>query len=123
MSNQKPLNLNEKVWKIVKRIPKGKVTTYGQIAVIIQSSKFKVQNFSSEVKISNKFAPRLVGFALHSNKSADMPCHRVVDRNGRLAPNYAFGGAKEQRRRLEVEGVKFVDEMHVDLSKCLWKVG
>ncbi len=100
MSNRTPLNLNEKVWGIVKKIPKGKVTTYGEIAV----------------KLGNPKLARQVGWALHQNKSADIPCHRVVDRNGRLAPNFAFDGAIEQKRRLEVEGVKFADEMHVDMN-------
>ncbi|KKR50161.1 MAG: Methylated-DNA/protein-cysteinemethyltransferase [Candidatus Curtissbacteria bacterium GW2011_GWA1_40_16] len=109
-------DFRQQVYTIVKKIPKGKVATYGQVARIIQNSKIKDQNFNSKIKISNKFAPRLVGYALHSNKSANVPCHRVVDRNGRLAPNFAFDGWKEQKRRLEEEGVKFVDELHVDLD-------
>lgn len=113
-------NFREKVFEAVKKIPKGKVTTYGEIAT----------------KLGNPRLSRQVGWALHANKSADVPCHRVVDRTGRLAPNFggpslwSFGrrafssrgrpasgwdGAKEQRRRLEAEGVKFTDEMHVDL--------
>lgn len=101
MSNQTPPNLNERVWEIVKKIPQGKVTTYGAIAM----------------KLGNPRLSRQVGWALHQNKSLDVPCHRVVDRNGRLAPNFAFDGWKEQRKRLEQEGVEFVDEMHVDLIK------
>lgn len=94
------VNFNQKVYEIVKKVPKGKVTTYGQIAL----------------KLGNPRWSRQVGWALHANKSASVPCHRVVDRTGRVAPNFAFDGAKEQRRRLEVEGVKFKDEMHVDFS-------
>ena len=105
MSNQIPLSLNEKVWEIVKKVPKGKVTTYGELARVLGNSRLS----------------RQVGWALHANRSNNVPCHRVVDRNGRLAPNFAFDGWQEQRRRLEVEGVKFVDEMHIDLSKHLWK--
>lgn len=93
-------NFNQKVWEIVKKVPRGKVTTYGEIAT----------------KLGNPKLSRQVGWALHANKSSDVPCHRVVDRNGRVAPNFAFDGAKEQRRRLLVEGVKFVDEIHVDLE-------
>ena len=114
-------NFREKVFEAVKKVPKGKVSTYGEIARVIQNLKIKNQNFNSKIKISNKFAPRLVGYALHSNKSANVPCHRVVDRNGRLAPSFAFDGWKEQRRRLLAEGVKFADEMHVDLSRSIWK--
>jgi len=94
------------VYQLVRQIPKGRVATYGQVA-----NKLKMEN--GKWKIS----PRSVGFILHQNKSAGVPCHRVVDRNGRLAPNFAFDGAREQKRRLEQEGVRFVDEMHVDLAR------
>lgn len=90
----------EKVYSAVKKIPEGKVATYGQIAK----------------EMGTKDA-RKVGWALHANKDPKTPCHRVVDKKGRLAPNFAFNGAKEQRLRLEKEGVEFKDEMHVDLSK------
>lgn len=93
----------QEVWQTVKRIPRGKVTTYGLIA--------------KRVGID----PRMTGWALHANRSVDIPCHRVVDRNGRLAPNFAFDGWREQKRRLLVEGVKFKDEMHVDLERHLWQ--
>jgi methylated-DNA-protein-cysteine methyltransferase-like protein len=92
------MNFNQKVYELVKKVPKGRVTTYGQIAV----------------KLGNPRWSRQVGWALHANRSNDVPCHRVVDRTGRVAPNFAFDGAAEQRRRLEVEGVKFVDEMHIE---------
>ena len=99
-------NFKQEVYSLIKKIPVGKVSTYGQIAFLVGKAK----------------GAREVGWMLHLNDRADVPCHRVVDRNGRLAPNFAFDAAKEQRRRLEAEGVKFVDEMHVDLSKCIWKV-
>ena len=102
------VNYWSKVYQLVQQVPVGKVTTYGNLA--------KELNVASGVSANAK----MVGWALHSNKDSNVACHRVVDRNGRLAPNFAFDGAKEQRRRLEVEGVKFVDEMHVDLEKCLW---
>lgn len=105
MTSQTLLNLNERVWEAVKKVPKGKVTTYGEIARIL----------------GNPRMARQVGWALHANQSAEVPCHRVVNREGRLAPNFAFDGAKEQKRRLEVEGVEFVDEMHVNLPKHLVK--
>ncbi len=94
------MNFNEKVYQMVKKVPKGKVTTYGQIAR----------------ELGNPRWSRQVGWALHANRSVDVPCHRVVDRTGRVAPNFAFDGAAEQKRRLESEGVKFRDEMHIDLS-------
>ena len=96
-------NFFSKVFKVVKQIPKGKVATYGQIA-----------------KILNTKDARKVGWALHSNKDSNVPCHRVVDKTGRLAPNFAFDGPKEQKRRLLAEGVEFGDETHVDLDRFRW---
>ena len=93
----------EQVFEIVKKVPKGKVITYGQIAMMLGKPR----------------GAREVGWMLHSNNNSDVPCHRVVDRNGRLAPNFAFEGAVEQKGRLEAEGVKFVDEMHVDLKTSI----
>lgn len=86
----------KKVYEVVKRIPKGKVASYGEIAKKVGTS------------------PRVIGNALHHNPDPKtIPCHRVVDRNGMVSKKYAFGGRKEQRRRLLEEGVKFKDEMHV----------
>ena len=97
-------NFRIEVFEAVKKIPGGKVSTYGAIAV----------------RLGKIRGGREVGWMLHANDSSEVPCHRVVDRNGRLAPNFAFDGAKEQRRRLEVEGVEFKDNMHVNLEKCFW---
>lgn len=97
------MNYIQKVHEFTQKIPKGKVTTYGTIA--------KMLNIN----------PRMVGYALHQNKSSQVPCHRVVNKDGRLAPSFAFDGWKEQKRRLEEEGVKFRGETYVDLDKCLWK--
>ena len=98
-------NYQDQVFSVVKKIPQGKVATYGQVAAELQSSKFKVQ-----------ISPRMVGWALHQNKDPKTPCHRVVDRNGRLAQNFAFGGWQEQKRRLEKEGINFIDNQ-VELSR------
>ena len=93
------------VYKLVRKIPRGKVSTYGSIAEILGKRRWS----------------RQVGWALHQNSDQKTPCHRVVDRNGRLAPNFAFDGAVEQRRRLEAENVRFRDKMHVDLKSWLWQ--
>ena len=93
------MNFFDQVFEVVKKIPEGKVATYGQIAKVVGSRDV-----------------RKVGWALHANKdSQNIPCHRVVNKDGRLAPSYAFGGPKEQRNRLIVEGVKFKDNGNVDL--------
>ncbi len=88
----------QKVFEAVKKIPKGKIATYSEISKLTGVD------------------PRMVGWALHSNKNPqEVPCHRVVNKEGRLAPGYAFGGPNEQRSKLLSEGVKFVDENHVVL--------
>ena len=97
-------NFKEQVFEKVRKIPRGKVSTYGSIAEILGKRRWA----------------RQAGWALHQNEDLKTPCHRVVDRNGRLAPNFAFDGAVEQRRRLEAENIKFRDKMHVALSKYLF---
>ena len=105
MPHQKRKGLFEEIYRAIRKIPKGKVATYGQIA-----------------KMMGTRDARKIGWAMHANTDPDCPCHRVVNKDGRLAPNFAFDGPKEQRRRLEAEGVKFKDEMHVDLKACLWNL-
>lgn len=94
----------EQVYVAVKKIPEGKVATYGQIAELLGTKD-----------------ARKVGWALHANADKDCPCHRVVNRNGRLAPNFAFDGAGEQRKRLVAEGVSFRDKEHISLKKHIWE--
>ena len=89
----------EQVYETVKKIPKGKVMTYGQVAKAVGTRD-----------------ARRVGQALHANKSKNVPCHRVVFADGGLAPGYAFGGAEEQKKRLVSEGVKFVGERVILVS-------
>lgn len=99
--SSKVKNYKDKVYDLVIKIPKGKVTTYGAIAKKLHMS------------------PRTVGTALHLNTyEGGVPCHRVVNRDGRIAPGFAFGGPGIQKKLLEKEGVKFIDEMHVE-SKYL----
>ncbi len=103
MSPTKSTNTFNKVYDVVKKIPKGKVTTYGTIA--------------RYTGIGN---PRVVGYALHANKNPDtVPCHRVVNVNGELAKGYAFGGLGIQKQLLEQEGVIFTGDK-VDLDKYLY---
>jgi methylated-DNA-protein-cysteine methyltransferase related protein len=93
-------SLFEQIYDLVRKIPEGKVTTYGEVARVLGITD-----------------ARKVGWALHKNPyEGDVPCHRVVNKDGRLAPNFAFDGAREQRRRLEAEGVTMKDEMHVDIK-------
>lgn len=94
-------SLYDRIYDAVLQIPKGKVATYGQIAVMA----------------GNRGYARIVGNALHRNPAPGIiPCHRVVNAKGRLAPEFAFGGAGEQQRLLEAESVEVFDGF-VDLKK------
>ena len=99
------MNTFEKIYDIVKRIPEGKVCTYGTVAAL-----------AGDPKLS-----RVVGYALHANPdSSSIPCHRVVNRFGEVSRAFAFGGANAQILLLEGEGIVFNDEGKVDLKKYLW---
>lgn len=89
------------VYKIVKDIPTGSVATYGQIAFLI----------------GKEGCSRIVGQALsHTPDSLEIPCHRVVNFQGRLVP-----GWDAQRELLEIEGITFKANGYVDLKKYIWK--
>ena len=92
---------SKRIYEAVKKIPKGKVATYADVA---------------EMAGDRKMA-RAVGNALHKNPDpSTIPCHRVVNSKGELAGEYAFGGAWKQAQILESEGVEVV-ESKVDLTK------
>lgn len=93
----------EKVYAAVRLIPRGSVATYGQVAAAL----------------GNPRLARVVGYALHANpEPIVIPCHRVVNREGALAPAFAFGGEARQAELLRAEGVLFTDETHVDMVRC-----
>ena len=86
----------------MKQIPKGNVATYGQVAEAIGSRRLS----------------RVVGNALHVNpRPGEIPCHRVVRRDGEVSSAFAFGGAKRQAECLKAEGVEFLDDTHVDMAR------
>lgn len=95
-----------KVYEIAAQIPPGKVATYGQIAS----------------KLGNPMAARIVGEAMRKTPEfLNIPCHRVVNKAGAMAPGYAFGGDFRQREMLEKEGVVFKEDGCIDMKKCLWR--
>ena len=101
MLRLKSIVMSDKVYEFVKNIPRGKVATYGQIALYLGNRNFA----------------RVVGNILHNNPDPEhIPCHRVVNAQGKLAQSYAFGGIEAQRRLLESEGVVFKSNQVVDLS-------
>ena len=102
-------NFFSKVYRIVSEIPCGNVASYGQIARLC----------------GNPRASRAVGYALHANPLPGIiPCHRVVNQGGRLAPSFAFGGAEIQKNLLEKEGVEVYlkdGDFYVDMQRFAWK--
>jgi len=98
------INPSTEVFSVVKKIPKGFVTTYGRLGKLAL------------------IHPRVIGMILHTNKDPkSIPCHRVVNGRGRLADNYAFGGWRAQRKKLLAEGLKFKNQKTVDLAKNVWE--
>ena len=91
----------KRIYEAVQRIPKGKVATYSQVAQMAGDKKMA----------------RAVGNALHKNPDPEnIPCHRVVNAKGKLADEFAFGGADIQANRLKEEGVVSKNGF-VDLKK------
>jgi len=97
------MQFNEKVLKLTKRIPKGRVTTYKIIA-----EKLKTKAY------------RAVGTALHKNKKPIIiPCHRVVNSNG-FAGGYAKG-IKKKTELLKKEGIKIKNKKIINFEKILFR--
>ncbi len=95
----------ELVYENVRKIPEGKVATYGQIAFLCGNIRLA----------------RVVGYALHVNPEPYViPCHRVVNRFGCVSDAFAFGGKNVQIDLLRAEGVTVSDDGYVDLSIYGW---
>jgi len=95
----------ELIYDVVKQIPRGKVATYGQVAALA----------------GNKRWSRVVGYALHVNPDpGNIPCHRVVNRDGEVSRAFAFGGENRQIALLESEGGK-VEGTRVNLKEYRWQ--
>lgn len=96
----------ERIYEVVRQIPKGRVATYGQVALAAGNPRWA----------------RVVGYALHVNPDPkSIPCYRVVNRDGRVSEAFAFGGANIQVELLKADGVEFLDDRHVDLKKFIYK--
>lgn len=99
-------NTFQRIYAVVKQIPKGCVATYGQVASLAGNPRWS----------------RVVGYALHVNpEPGTIPCHRVVNRLGETSSAFAFGGEDMQRKLLEGEGVRFTADGRVDLERYLWR--
>ncbi len=96
---------NDKVHEIVRRIPRGRVMTYGQIAALLGVPR----------------GARAVGWALHwVVEDKEVPCQRVVNRFGGLAAGYGWGGQVAHRADLVAEEVEVREDFTVDLARYQW---
>ena len=98
----------ERIHAIVRRIPRRRVATYGQVAALA----------------GMPFHARQVGYALHAlPASTTLPWHRVINARGEISVRASYGGDAVQRVRLEREGVRFDSRGRVDLQSFQWRPG
>ena len=93
----------ERVYKMVRKIPRGRVMTYGQIAVILGQG----------------YTPRTVGFVMHGANESNTPWHRVINSQGRCSTGGVVLPADKQQLMLKAEGVEFTGGK-CDLKVFLW---
>lgn len=95
----------QQVFEVVRRIPEGRVTTYGAIAAYL----------------GGKGGARMVGWAMNAaSKTADVPAHRVVNRKGVLTGKHHFPGTFVMQQLLEEEGIKVKDDQVLDFKNRFW---
>jgi methylated-DNA-protein-cysteine methyltransferase-like protein len=104
MKAKPDLQYRERVYKLVRQIPRGRVMTYGQIAVILGQG----------------YTPRTVGFVMHRADERQTPWHRVINSQGRCSTGGIVLPADKQQRMLEAEGVKFISGK-CDLETFTWQ--
>lgn len=102
---EKEKTVFERIYDVVCDIPQGHVATYGQVAAYAGNPRWA----------------RVVGYALHVNPDPDnIPCYRVVNREGRVSKAFAFGGENMQIMMLRADGIEVSDDGIVDLDKYIW---
>ena len=95
----------QRVYEVVRRIPYGRVTTYGAIARAVGSPQ----------------SSRTVGYAMNASHSLpDVPAHRVVNRSGVLTGKHHFAGSNTMQRLLEQEDVEVREDRVVQFDQLLW---
>ena len=102
----KNTNFFQDVYAVTKKIPYGKVTSYGAIARYLGSSK----------------SARMVGWALNNCHTLNefIPAHRVVNRNGILTGKHHFGAPATMQQLLENEGIKVVNDVIINFKNLFW---
>lgn len=94
----------DKVYEVARKIPYGRVTSYGAIAKYLGAAR----------------SARMVGWAMNNSHAKDVPAHRVVNRVGVLTGKHHFGGSNLMQQLLENEGVKVKDNQIIDFQKYFW---
>lgn len=98
-------SLYEKVYDVVRKIPEGKVTSYGAIATFL----------------GRKGSARMIGYAMnHSHGKEDVPAHRVVNRKGLLTGKHHFSPPSLMQQLLENEGIEIEDDQIQNFSDVFW---
>jgi len=97
-------NFFDKVYEVARKIPYGRVTSYGAIAKYLGAAR----------------SARMVGWAMNNSSEKDIPAHRVVNRVGVLTGKHHFGGTNLMQQLLENEGIKVRDNQIVDFQKYFW---
>ena len=98
------LGFFEKVYKIARLVPYGRVTSYGAIAKYLGAAK----------------SARIVGYAMNGSEGKDVPAHRVVNRKGLLTGKYHFEGTNLMQQLLESEGIEVIDNQIQNLEAVYW---
>lgn len=108
MQEKKSKNSYERIYDVVRQIPEGYVASYGQIARLAGNARWA----------------RVVGYALHVNPDPEhIPCYRVVTKEGRVSPAFAFGGSNQQIQLLRAEGIEVTNDGYVDMKRFQWPIG
>ncbi|MEO9512480.1 MAG: MGMT family protein [Flavobacteriaceae bacterium] len=97
-------NFFDKVYEVAKRIPHGRVTSYGAIAKYLGAAR----------------SARMVGWAMNNAQNKDVPAHRVVNRVGVLTGKYHFDGTTLMQQLLENEGIVVEDNQIVNFQQRFW---
>ena len=105
-SGKKEESFFEQVYEVTRQIPKGRVTSYGAIAICL----------------GTKLSARMVGWAMNGAHKVKpkIPAHRVVNRNGMLSGKHHFGEPDAMEKLLKKEGIKVKDDMVIDFKKLFW---
>lgn len=96
----------QRVYDVAEKIPSGRVTSYGAIAVFLGAAR----------------SARMVGWAMNNSSSCgrNIPAHRVVNRKGVLTGKQHFGNNHIMRELLESEGITIVDDQIIDFDRLFW---